>query len=258
MDETRETIVLGVIFGLTIVAAAILSFFSGLDKLSLVDSFLFNDIIATVFSVGFIAFSLALPLPYAFLITLSLHREKEELHKIAGVGVLLAIISWIILFGISASNILLGIFFIISLKILIEIVLVKQNELNKLVTYRTASGAARTAFFIFAIGIFISSALVEINNQEQNLQKFGDTVMTFTLDNQQTLTFDTVRQQSPVIDIMAENLWLIISLGIALLFVFFSNLVLTNLTGVYTSILNTGLDVKETKPKKIEVVKEKI
>tara|TARA_Y100000310_G_scaffold345828_1_gene470717 strand:- start:8291 stop:9301 length:1011 start_codon:yes stop_codon:yes gene_type:complete len=335
MDETQETILLGIIFGFTIVAVAFLSFFSGLDELNFVNPFLFEDILNLVSSIGFIAFVLVLPLPYAVLIVLSMHKEKKEVYGITGIGILLAIISWILLFGINANEILLGVFFIISLRILIEVALIKKDELHRFVTYRTAAEAAKTAFFIFAIGIFISSAMIEQNNQEQKIQEFGNAIMDIAFEqsgnettnelladlilntqkktitsimqtpqyqdiedktdndvisfvllmealetkvnaestkqeildqldenqqnNQQILTFETLRQQSPLINTVAENLWLIVSSSIALMFIFFSNLIFANLTGVYTSILNKGFGSKGKKPKRkrIEVIKEK-
>ncbi|MCR4335869.1 MAG: hypothetical protein NUV57_05020 [archaeon] len=323
MDETQETILLGVIFGFTIAGVAFASFFSGLDKLNLISPFLLEGILATIFSAGFIAFTLILPLPYAFISALSLHREKKETYGIAGIGILLAIISWILLFGINATDILLGVFFIISIRIVVEITLIKHDELKRFVTFRTVAGAAKTAFFIFAIGIFISSAMMELENQEQNIQEFGNTIMTLALEesgnqntnelltnliintrrqvvtsimqtpqfetlqnktdedvvsfvllmnalesnvnsdsakqdilnqlnsnqenNQQVLNFEAIRAQSPLIDSMAENLWLVISSSVVLMFIFFANIILSNLAGVYAVAIDKGFDLKSRK-----------
>jgi len=342
VDENRESAILALVLATSIIIASLTGYYSGIQDLNLLNPFVFEEIIGLISSLLFIVFVLALPIPFAILGALSNYKDKETIRKISAIAVAISIIAWIILLGVSAGDIILGVFFILSLLIFIEIVYLKQEELTKMVMFRSTSGAARKALFIIAIGLFIGTAMVELENQEQNTQIFGETVMelafaqsgtedpsellanliintqkqtitsitglsqfeklrekedvdviTFVtvMDSleenvdseeirekvlqqlegsqnqvEEILSFDYIRQQVPIIDIMAENIWIMLALSTAFLFLFFSNVLIANLAGIYSAALDEiigsfgnrkGKKKRKGERKAIEVVNEK-
>ena len=58
----------------------------------------------------------------------------------------------------------------------------------------------------------------------------------------QPITFDFLRRQSPMIGLMADYYWLINTFALVSLFMFVSNLLLSNLAGAYAAVMRKILE----------------
>ena len=62
---------------------------------------------------------------------------------------------------------------------------------------------------------------------------------------QSILTFDFVRDQSPLIDMVANYYWLLTAFSVFFMFIFYVNLIAGNVAGLYASIIRKLIELKE-------------
>ena len=330
MDEKTK---LGVFSGLIFITTLLTVFFvysSGINNLNPLNSGILEEIQLLLTSIPFILFVIFVPLPFA-IISIACFTFKDKFYSYAtGLsGGILTLILSIFLFDFGAGEIIIAIFFLLSILLFVEILYIRTKELKTLIVFRATSEATKKAMIIIALSIFVATAISAIENNEQNIEIFGESVMDLAFtnntnnaepieniadllmvnqqqtvstitnskvfekikekedldvqsfvvsmyaieqsvysnetreqvisqlqenqkNNQNIITFDYLRETSPAINTIAEYYWLITAFTSATFFMFFANIIVSNIAGIYASILLQLNKVFEKKPEENE------
>ncbi|VVC00668.1 Uncharacterised protein [uncultured archaeon] len=74
-------------------------------------------------------------------------------------------------------------------------------------------------------------------------KKVADELAKRADESQQVITFDLIRQQSPALDLIAKYYWLVIAGSMAMLFMFLSNILLSNLAGFFAAAMRKIIEI---------------
>ncbi len=329
----NEKIKLGVFSGLIFITTLLTIFFayaSGINDLNPLSSGILEEIQLLLTSIPFILFVIFVPLPFT-IISIACFTFKDKFYSYATglIGGILTLIISIFLFGFGAGEIIIAIFFLLSIMLFVETLYVRKKELKTLIVFRATSEATKKAMLIIALSIFVATAISAIENNEQNIEVFGESVMNLAFanntdnaepieniaellivnqqqtvttitnsevfekikekedvdvqsfiltmnnleesvysnetreqvisqlqenqkNNQNIITFDYLRETSPAINTIAEYYWLITAFTSATFFMFFANIIVSNIAGIYASILLQLSRFIEKKPEEKE------
>ncbi|HZX19536.1 MAG TPA: hypothetical protein VFF13_00810 [archaeon] len=317
MNISKE-IVFSALIGVSVIIAGLAFYFSGLRGADLLQTNGLDGAIMLFASIPAIIFFISFPIAFGIVSFLVLKLEKNEVYKISFPGIFLGLIIVLFFNGINFEGILFSIFYLASFAVLIETAYFKKDELKKWVNFRTGFEAAKKAFFVIAIGLFLTTAFDGLAHQEEYAEKLGEKIIELStgeagldeeaieinadllLENQQSaiqaitslsqyqvlkekndpdvrifvstmeivegeifseetrekaiaqireaqkknmqrLTFDYLREQSPLLDATAKYYWLLNAFSIAFLFLFYTNILGANLSGLFTALLERVL-----------------
>lgn len=123
-------------------------------------------------SLNFIAFLVFFSLSYSILVALAKIIPKRELQGTsAGAFAFSGLVFWFV-FPFLQNFFVLGVFYLISLIVVVETAFIKFSELKSFVVPRTAIGAISQGLFVIGIGVFVSTLLFVLPAQERIVQDF--------------------------------------------------------------------------------------
>ncbi len=177
MDKRIEYAVYGAVIFASFFAGAFLLKSSGIATANFINLADLQPLLAFAFSANSIMLLFIFPLPIAIISMLTHTNGKMEVYLIALGGAIAATILSLVVFGVSFEKIIIGIFFLMSIFVLIELSFIKKDELKKYITFRSASESSKTAFLLLGAGLIIAGASISLANNEQNAKLLGDKIM---------------------------------------------------------------------------------
>lgn len=184
MDKRIELALFAVIVFVSSLAAAFLfrkSGFLGTDFVSLTS---LGAVFGTFVTLKFALLVLVLPFVFGLVSALSHFKARADVYAVALGGAVPAMLISLALFGSGFAHSALAFFFLLGLVCCIEVTFLRKEELKRFVTFRASSEAAKKAFFLVSIGLFIAGASAALEDNEANVKRLGDTIIELSFNPQ--------------------------------------------------------------------------
>lgn len=133
---------------------------------------------SSISSPAFIIFFVFFPISYALAIAFAKIFSKRFLQALCGTTFALCGFVFLFVFQNLGEYLVAGIFYLISLLIVVEVALIKFEELKNLVWPRTALAAISSGMTVLSVGLFISTLLVVLPAQEELVKNFEEKFFT--------------------------------------------------------------------------------
>jgi len=163
------------------VAVSILpwAFFLSATTISVNDlfTFKFQFFLEKLATINFALFLILFPLTIAAIAAFAKIMEKKSAMLFTAIGAAAGGLVSMIAFPILQEFWLLGIFFLVSVPLMVETASAKYAELKSFVSTRTFMAAAGRSTMIIGIALFALSAVVVLPQQDQQIKRFEETFM---------------------------------------------------------------------------------
>jgi len=173
-------------------------FFLGASGVTLESLITLKDLDGTIqnlLSFNFLSFLVFFPISYSLIIAFTKIFDKRMLEGISVAAFVLSGIILLLLLSSIQALLIVGLFYLISLIVLIETAFIKFEEIKHLKILRASYGAISQALLLVGIGLFISTMLFVIPAQEQLVEEFENEIFSsFTPEDVQEELADTTAQ----------------------------------------------------------------
>ena len=155
------------------------AFFLGATTISVNDlfTFKFQFFLEKLATINFALFLILFPLTIAAIAAFAKIMEKKSAMLFTAIGAAAGGLVSMIAFPILREFWLLGLFYIISVPLIVETAASKYAELRSFVSTRTFMAAAGRSTMMIGIALFVLSAVVVLPQQGEQVKRFEETFM---------------------------------------------------------------------------------